>query len=34
LDDVAIQRRVFREMAFHGLNITLESNGVYYETMR
>ena len=34
LDDVGVQKRVFREMAFHGLNITLESNGVYYETMR
>jgi NRPS condensation-like uncharacterized protein len=34
LDDVSLQKRVFREMAFHGLNITLQTNGVYYETMR
>jgi NRPS condensation-like uncharacterized protein len=34
LDDASLQKRVFRGMASDGLNITLESNGVFYETMR
>ena len=31
LEDVSIQKRLFREFAKDGIEIVLESNGVYYE---
>lgn len=31
LQDVSIQRRVFRQLAQDGIRVTVESNGVYYE---
>ena len=33
LADVSIQRRFFTLLAEHGVNVTIESNGVYYEQL-
>ena len=31
LRDVSIQRRFFRKLVEDGIEVTIESNGVYYE---
>ena len=29
--DTSVQREIFRQMASDGINVTIETNGVYYE---